>query len=120
MKTTKTTEYIILNYGFENFKDFIDTLEHWEREWENNLFFENAIDVVKELAWKNDKEWTKYYENIKKAFEVWRLVQLYRQTNSQFWEWVDKKLILIQQKLWDIVEDNQDLEELIPKDISRL
>lgn len=39
---------IIIDYWFENFNEVIDTLEHWERKGEN-LFFENAIQCIKEL-----------------------------------------------------------------------
>lgn len=41
---------IILDYGFEDFNEMIDILEHWERDdKENNLFFENWIQAVKEI-----------------------------------------------------------------------
>ena len=67
--------YIISNYWFENFEEIIETLEHWEREdKENNLFFENAIDCIKELyetslyqaklIRENIKELEKQYQNI--------------------------------------------------------
>lgn len=45
-----STIKIILDYGFESFDEMIDILEHWERDdKDNNLFFENGIDAVKEL-----------------------------------------------------------------------
>ena len=44
------TAKIRLDYGFEDFDEMIDILEHWERDdKENNLFFENGIQAVKEL-----------------------------------------------------------------------
>lgn len=42
--------YLLNNYWFEDMGDFLDTLENGERkDKENNLFFENAVDLIKEL-----------------------------------------------------------------------
>lgn len=48
--------YLLNNYWFEDMEDFINTLENWERkDKENNLFFENAIDLIKELLEKYEE-----------------------------------------------------------------
>ena len=114
----KTFKDLLLDYWFESFEEFINILEKSDREWENNLFFKNGIDLIKELFaicnWMEKQNEALF----KKAFEVWRLVQMYRYTDAQFTEKAEKNLIKIQEKLGDLVEDNPSLEELLPKDIS--
>ena len=60
---------IIIDYWFENFNEVIDTLEHWEREEkENNLFFENAIQCIKEL-YKNSLYQSKIIGDFRKEID---------------------------------------------------
>ena len=90
---------IIIDYWFENFDDIIDTLEHWEREdKENNLFFENAVDCVKQLyknslyqaklIRENRKELDKQYQNIEQLGGQNRILseKLYK-ANEQIRAW---------------------------------
>ena len=54
-------EKIMWDYWFENHDTLLDTLQNSERDWENNLFFENAMCCVKEVfelfdLYHNEKE----------------------------------------------------------------
>lgn len=40
---------LLNDYWFESLKELLDIIEHWEREWENSLFFWNAIWFIQEL-----------------------------------------------------------------------
>lgn len=45
----KTFDDLLLDYWFEDFEDFKNALEKSDREWENSLFFWNAICLLEEL-----------------------------------------------------------------------
>lgn len=45
----KTFDDLLLDYWFEDFKDFKNILEKSDREWENSLFFWNAIWLLEDL-----------------------------------------------------------------------
>lgn len=45
----KTFDDLLLDYWFEDFEDFKNALEKSDREWENSLFFCNAIYLLEEL-----------------------------------------------------------------------
>lgn len=107
----KTFDDLLLDYWFEDFKDFKNALEKSDREWENSLFFWNAIWLLEDLYGQSKTNNTKW------AFELWKLVQLFRHTDAQFTETAEKKLNTIREKIWDIVENNSELEELLPSDI---
>jgi hypothetical protein len=45
----KTFDDLLLDYWFEDFEDFKNVLEKSDREWENSLFFWNAIWLLEDL-----------------------------------------------------------------------
>lgn len=45
----KTFDDLLLDYWFEDFEDFKNALEKSDREWENSLFFWNAIWLLEDL-----------------------------------------------------------------------
>lgn len=45
----KTFDDLLLDYWFEDFEDFKNILEKSDREWENSLFFWNAICLLEDL-----------------------------------------------------------------------
>ena len=80
----ETIKYLLSNYWFENVEDFINTLENGERkDKENNLFFENAINLIKEIFEKIKED-----EENKKTIFNW-IAELYDiieewETNGDF------------------------------------
>lgn len=114
----ETIKYLLSNYWFENMDDFINTLENGERkDKENNLFFENAIDCIKELIeiyTKSQKQNDKINQN---AYNLGALVSLWKVKDAQFTERAEKSKKEIEEKIGDIVEKYPELEELIPSPI---